>query len=121
MKLPVNTYDQIAHGDVSVFYCAAPRGRLGWAMCDQTRVFRKGFSLSPNYSDHGCKVFVGNRAKSLQVALEWASERYKVKEWRRNGMGDYIDASKDYKPLQCEQDRADARLAARAAKRLAVR
>lgn len=109
-KYPVNTWNQIRKGDVAVSYRRAesrsvfPSGTVVWG---------KGFMVNPDAKDwwnkQGNKEFSGQRAKSLPQALAWASEKFGIKKWRRNGMGDYVNAEAGYLPLQCEVERAARR------------
>lgn len=71
--------------------------RNGW------KVWRVGKNIGTEKNqwdwDYGCKVFAESRrkdwrvarAEALQLAIEWASERYKVDKFVRNRMGDYVD------------------------------
>ncbi len=109
---PINTNDQLAHGEVAITYHRAPTGRMGYADCNKSVVWRKGFKTDPKgpHYNHGNKTFVGNRTESLPQAMAWAGERYGIKEWKRNGMGDYVDASKDYVPVRWEREAKAKRL-----------
>lgn len=102
-EAPVNTHDQIGHGGVAVTYRPHQFGTPArWA------VWRHGYKTDPDaaWYDHGNKTFsdfdIRNHKDdpSLHEALVWASERYGIKRWMRNSMGDYVNADAGYYRLR---------------------
>lgn len=103
----INTFDQVDQGDVYITYIPEDHFGRGRAW----RVIGKGHKtdLGSAWTDHGNKTFDlegdGRGWKSdpaLQRAKTWASKRYGVRNWRKNGMEDWVDADKDYPPLRRE-------------------
>lgn len=116
----INTYDQLMEAreaglpDVAVATMSRNTYRDGW------KVWRPGFMVvgsskdNPYDPDNGCRVFMENRSKpwkearkeALDKALDWAARRYQVGSWKRNGMGDYVDARVNERfPLRKEAKR----------------
>mgnify|MGYP001605275579 CR=1 FL=1 len=64
----------------------------GWLVC------RNGFKTDPkaSWKDYGCKFFlVGldkTRQEQLEVAKQWASEKYGIKEWAKTPYGAWMEA-----------------------------
>lgn len=96
-ELPINTWEQVGPGGVFVGYRAGSRGVVAGSYVVQ--VGEKTDPTGPWYNN-GHKTFSGKRDESLPLALAWASERFGIKNWRRNAMGDYIDADKQYAKLR---------------------
>lgn len=96
----VNSHDFGGHGTVFIYYKAADTGRgcipAWWA------VHRVGYKTDPNaaWYAYGNKTFslVGGeshkerKAKTLEVAKAWASEKYGIKEWAKDPFGNWMDA-----------------------------
>lgn len=98
-KLPINTWDQVGYGGVFITYQKAePRA----CMCSKTQVIRPGLMTDPNaaWYDHGNKTFSGKMSVSVPAAKAWASKKYGIKKWKRNRMGDWIDADAKLLPLR---------------------
>jgi hypothetical protein len=102
-EYPVNTWEQVGPGGVFVSY-SPTQHRGSYAKTQVIQVGRKTDPKAPWY-DNGNKSFVGQRKESLQPALDWASAQFGIKRWRRNSMGDYIDADKEYLPLRQDVER----------------
>ena len=113
---PINTYDQVGQGGVYVGKIYMP-GRTssvcGWA------VFKIGFDIDPRakekrawYDPKGAWLFpsftIGNKA-ALAAAQAAAGARFGITRWKRNGMGDYVDANAGYLPLRSEVEAKEAR------------
>jgi hypothetical protein len=116
MSEPVhNTHEQVGLGGVYISYHAAS-GRS--VIPNRAVVVRVGYKTCPNaaWYDYGNKTFVGNRSASVPLAQEWASKRYGINMWRKNGVGDWVDAAAVLPPLLCEIERKAKRAAKRAAK-----
>lgn len=100
----INTWDQLNEAAragtlpkekcVAVSYSRRAEGRLGYADCNKSLVWSPFFEVDPkaHWGDQGRKAFVGDRAVSLEPAKAWAAERFGVKEWARNRLGDYVPA-----------------------------
>lgn len=69
--------------DIAISYQRAPYGRMGFATCNETRVWSPSFKTELNgpYYNHGAKTFIGNKADSMPLALAWAAEKYGIAEW----------------------------------------
>ena len=112
MNNPRNTYEQVGEGGVFITYMPREARRV---LPNRAMVYRVGYKTAPKapWYDHGNKSFVGNMRESVPAAKAWAEERYDIKAWRRNGMGDWVDAGAAYLPLRCEVERKAARAASR--------
>lgn len=75
--------------DVWVEYVPPDRVRA-----QKSAVYSITHQTDPNASwyDHGNKTFVGNRARSLPVALAWATETYGITEWAASPFGGKVPA-----------------------------
>lgn len=107
----INTYNQIDEGDVFIAY--QPEGPLVNGRC--WYVVGKGFKTDPDspWYAHGHKSFPlkgdgrGWRGDpALDEAKAWAGEHYGITNWRKNGLGDYIDADKEYPDLEMDVENA---------------
>ena len=103
MKPVHNTHEQVGHGGVYITYAPAHSVFAGRA-----RVHRVGYKTDPKPSiwyDYGNKAFLGKMEDSVPEAKAWAGQRYGITKWRRNGMGDWVDANADLPPLLREIER----------------
>lgn len=78
-------------GEVYVMYC--PWDGMGVG-CSVTRICLKNGHTDPDgpWYNRGNKTFTGKRKVSLPEALEWATTRYGISEWKRTPFGSYMDA-----------------------------
>lgn len=115
MSNPINTWEQVGKGGVYISF-VADSGRRG-VMPSRAHVVRPGYRTDPaaHWSDNGCKTFVGKMTDAVQAAKAWAGARYGITAWKRNGMGDWINADAGLLPLRCEVERKAARAAKKAA------
>lgn len=95
---PINTWDQVRFGIPIVSYHRETNPRS--MNINHSTVWMRQSKLH--------KEFPGKRAISLPAALAWASEKFNVRAWMKNGMGDYLPADAAVLPLreQVEQQRA---------------
>lgn len=108
IKYPVNTSEQVGPG--GVFVCFSSGDRRGSVPASQiVQVGQKTDPEGPWYN-YGNKTFLGKRSESFPKAVAWATERFGIQNWRRNGAGDYIDASKEYLPLRRDIERQQQNL-----------
>jgi hypothetical protein len=100
-KQAINSHDQIDKGDVYISR-AYSKSRspyfTGW------KVVGNGFNTDTEngyWNNYGCIQFSswedhGDRGKAaLERAKAWANENYGERKWKRNSMGDYVDARYD--------------------------
>lgn len=84
-----NSFEFYGHGRPYIAF--APRAG---AFPAKWQVHRPGFKTDPDahWGDHGSKTFSASGkgdAVAQQKALDWASERYGIKEWKRDPFGSY--------------------------------
>ena len=107
---PCNSHEQVGHGGIYIIYHPAVSRSV---MPNKAAVIRVGFKTNPKgaWYDHGNKSFIGKMRESVPLAKAWAEERYGIKQWKRNGMGDWIDADAGFSLLRCEVERKKKRAA----------
>ena len=84
----INTWDILMRfgqkgKDVAVTYTRRADGRGGWGDVNKSQVFSPSHETDhkSHFSDYGSKSFVGDKAKSMPLALAWAGKTYGVTEW----------------------------------------
>lgn len=70
------------------YYSYAPRSFSS----GKTKVISPNYKTDPNthWSNYGCKTFIGKKSQSMEEAMTWANEKYKVKEWKNSPFGGKI-------------------------------
>lgn len=96
-----NPHNFAGHGNVYIDYHPNDYGRGGrgarWVVA---RPGFKAYAEAPWY-DYGCKTFLvsgsgshtENKARKLEEAKQWASEKYGIKEWAKTPFGTWMDAN----------------------------
>ena len=120
-EFPINTYEQVGDGGVFIStFLGMGRNPTtdGWAIYQVGRDIdpiptakRAWYAKGGSWQFHGFGH--GGVAGALKAAKIAATERFGITKWRRNGMGDYVDANAGHKPLQCEVDAKAKRAASR--------
>ncbi len=109
---PRNSHDQVGRGGVYIHHVAR-EGRTPFP--SRWQVIRPGYKTDPNASwyDHGRKTFTHSGGDSKKAAFAeaqaWAGNRYGIKNWKRNGVGDYINADASFAPIKRSSSKKEGR------------
>lgn len=95
----INTHDQLKEAvklgfiqqemAVAISY---RRGEPKMCTTNKSSIWSPYFKTDPDsaWYDYGNLAFIGKKTESLPKAIDWATNKYGIIEWKRNRMGDLV-------------------------------
>jgi len=101
IRVIINTYDQLRAAVESKLISPKQAVAISYTPPTShsthgrtTHIYSPFFATNPlaAWYDNDKKAFVGNKKESMPLAIAWATQEYKIIDWKRNRFGDMVPA-----------------------------